>query len=64
MLFRSRQVRRLTDHTALLGFPRADEIANHDQAGANADAHLERVNTPATVVPLSNKPSSTSVRPV
>src|SRR5262249_29286217 len=34
----------LTDHTAFLGFPRADEIANHDQAGANADSHLERLN--------------------
>jgi hypothetical protein len=46
-----RQVRRLTDHTAFLGFPRADEIANHDQAGANADSYLERLN----VAQLSNR---------
>src|SRR5436190_21094634 len=34
--------------------------ARHQSTGA--DGHLERVSTPATVVPLSNRASSTSVR--
>ena len=33
-------------------------------ASTGADGHLDLVNTPATVVPLSSSPSSTSVRPL
>ncbi len=36
-------------------------LARHHSTGA--DGHFERVSTPATVVPLSNSASSTSVRP-
>jgi hypothetical protein len=35
-------IRGLADDAALLSLPRADEIADHDQAGRNSDAHLER----------------------
>src|ERR1700736_4156409 len=37
-------------------------LARHHSTGA--EGHFERVSTPATVVPLSNKASSTSVRPL
>ena len=37
-------------------------LARHHSTGA--DGHFERVKTPATVVPLSNSASSTSVRPL
>ena len=37
-------------------------FARHHSTGA--DGHLERVNTPATTVPLSITASSTSVRPL
>src|SRR5205823_6388248 len=43
---------------------RADPLfraTRHQSTGA--EGHLERVNTPATIVPGSNKASSTSVRP-
>ena len=36
-----REVRRLADNAALLGLPRADQIADHHQAGGNANAGLQ-----------------------
>ena len=36
-----RQVRRLADNAALLRFARADQIADDNQAGRNADAGLQ-----------------------
>ena len=40
----------------------AFSLARHHSTGA--DGHFDRVNTPATVVPLSSTASSTSVRPL
>ena len=39
-----RKVRRLADHTALLGFAGADQIADHHYTGSNSNADLERFN--------------------
>jgi hypothetical protein len=36
------EVRRLADDAALLGFAGSDQVADHDQAGCNADAGLQR----------------------
>ena len=36
-----RQVRRLADDAALLSLPRSDQVADHDQAGRNADTGLQ-----------------------
>ena len=36
-----REVRRLADDAALLRFARADEVADDDQPGRDADAHLQ-----------------------
>ena len=37
-----REVRRLADDAALLRFARADQVADHDQPGGNADTGLQR----------------------
>src|SRR4051812_6783528 len=47
--------------TSARAFP-AFSFSRHHSTGA--EGHFERVKTPATVVPLSNKASSTSVRPL
>src|SRR6266571_4105823 len=47
--------------TSARAFP-AFSFSRHHSTGA--DGHFERVVTPATVVPSSNKASSTSVRPL
>ena len=36
-----REVRRLADDAALLGFTRADQVADHDQTGRDADTGLQ-----------------------
>jgi hypothetical protein len=36
-----RQVRRVADNRLLLGGTRADQIADHDKPGRNADTHLQ-----------------------
>ena len=46
-----REVRRLADHRLLLGRALADQLADHDQAGRDADPRGERLCPPDVVEP-------------